>query len=83
MMQRILSWRIEERLQSRMREAQGSIRKREANCILLIHMSDNGSHDDFESAKDIEHGRFKGERFVNAALHLGHQVVDWRVLLPV
>ncbi len=40
-------------------------------------MSDTGRHDDFENAKDIEHGRFKGERLVNAALHLGHQVVDW------
>ncbi len=46
-------------------------------------MSDTGRHDDFESGKYIEHSRFKGERLVNAALHLGHQVVDWRVLLSV
>ncbi len=40
-------------------------------------MSDTGRHGDFENVNNIEHGRFKGERLLNAAFHLGHQVVDW------
>ncbi len=38
---------------------------------------------DFENAKAIDHGRFKGERLVKEALHTGQQAVNRCVSLPV
>ncbi len=48
-------------LQSRIREHQGA--------VIGMHTAETGYRFDFEDAKAIDHGRFKGERLVKEALY--------------
>ncbi len=48
-----------------------------------MHTAETGHSFDFENAKAIDHGRFKGERLVKEALHSGPQAVNRCVSLPV
>ncbi len=70
-------------LQSRIREHQGAVRRRETTSLIWMHTAETGHSFDFENAKAIDHGRFKGERLVKEALHSGPQAVNRCVSLPV
>ncbi len=41
-----------------------------------MHTAEAGLSFDSENAKDIDYGRFKGERFVKEAMHSGTQAVS-------
>ncbi len=70
-------------LQSRIREHQGAVRRREATSLIWMHTAETGHSFEFESAKDVDNGHFKGERLVKEALHSGQQSVNRCVSLPV
>ncbi len=64
-------------------EHQGAVRRRETTSLIWMHTAETGHSFDFENAKAVDHGRFKGERFVKDALHSGPQAVNRCVSLPV
>ncbi len=47
-------------LQSRMREHQGTDPRRETTSLIWMHTAETGHSFDFENAKAIDPGRFKG-----------------------
>ncbi len=63
-------------LQSRIREHQGAVQKQETTFLIWMHTAKTGHSFDFENAKAIDHGRFKGKRLVKEALHSGPQAVN-------
>ncbi len=62
-------------LQSRLREHQGAVRSWEATPLAWMNTAETGHSLDFENAKSIDHGHFKGQRLVKEALHSGPRSV--------
>ncbi len=70
-------------LQSRIREHQGAVQRKETTSLIWMHTAETGHSFDFENAKAIDHGRCKGKRLVKEALHSGIQAVNRCVSLSV
>ncbi len=70
-------------LQSRKRKNHGASLRRETTSLILMHTTETGHSFGFENAKAVNHGRSKGERLVNEALHSGPQAINRCVSLPI
>ncbi len=70
-------------LQSRIREHQGAVRRKETTSVIWMSTAETGHSFEFESAKDVFHGHSNGKRLVKEALHSGQEAVNRCVSLPV